>query len=328
MNKRAVIIFNLGGPDSLASVEPFLFNLFSDHDIFRIPVGQKVFARIISRRRAPKTKRIYEQIDGKSPLNYWTEYQRQMLQKALKKELAEIEVFTAMRYWHPIIKDVAEQIAMHNFDRIVLLPLYPHYSAATTGSSFNEWKRVYKGDPTRLIYVNDYFDNPHYISAINNRIDESILDFPEKIRSDIQLLFSAHGTPLRLVKRGDPYSDQIKKTVADVMAARNFSHEHHLCFQSKVGPLKWLKPSTAEMIEHLGARNKKHLLVIPVSFVSDHVETLYELEIEYRRIAENLNIENYRVMKGLNDSETFIEALKKITLKAMEEDRASIRGKG
>ena len=112
------------------------------------------------------------------------------------------------------------------------------------------------------------------------------------------------------------------------MAVRNFSHEHHLCFQSKVGPLKWLKPSTAEMIEHLGAKNKKHLLVIPISFVSDHVETLYELEIEYRRIAENLNIENYRVMKGLNDSTTFIEALKEITLKAMEEDRASIRGKG
>ncbi len=328
MNKKAVIIFNLGGPDSLSSVEPFLFNLFNDHDIFRIPFGQNLFARIISSRRAPKTKKIYQQIGSKSPLNYWTEYQRRMLQKALKTELPDIEVFAAMRYWHPIIKDVAEQIAMHHFDRIVLLPLYPQYSTTTTGSAFNEWNRVYKGDPTGLIYIKDYFDNRRYISAINNRIDESILDFPEKRRSDIQLLFSAHGTPLRIVKRGDPYSDQIKKTVADVMAARNFSHKHHLCFQSKVGPVKWLKPSTAEMIEHMGARNKKHLLVIPVSFVSDHVETLYELEIKYRRIAESLNIENYRVTKGLNDSATFIEALKEITLNAIDKDKTSIRGDG
>lgn len=326
MNKKAVILFNLGGPDSLASVEPFLFNLFSDHDIFKIPFGQNLFARIISRRRAPKTKKLYQQIGGRSPLNHWTEYQRRMLQKALKKELPDIEVFAAMRYWHPIIKDVAEQIAMKNFDKIVLLPLYPHYSAATTGSSFNEWNRVYKGDPTRLIYIKDYFDNRRYLSAINNRIDESILDFPEQTRSDIELLFSAHGTPLRLVKSGDPYRDQIKKTVADVMTARDFSHKHHLCFQSKVGPVKWLKPSTVEMIEHLGARHKKHLLVIPVSFVSDHVETLYELGIQYRRIAENLNIENYRVMKGLNDSVIFIEALKEITLNAIDNDKLSIKG--
>ncbi len=310
----------------MAAVEPFLFNLFGDHDIFKIPFGQKIFARIIARTRTPKTKNIYKQIGGKSPLNHWTAVQRTMLEAELKKEVPDIEVFTAMRYGHPMIKDVVEKMALHHFDRIVLLPLYPHYSMTTTGSSFNEWKRVYKGDATRLIYINAYCDNNHYISAINRRIDESILSFPVHTRDHIQLVFSAHGTPLSLVKKGDPYSSQIKKTIDRVMKARQFSHNHHLCFQSKTGPLKWLKPSTAEMIEKLGVENKKHLLIIPISFVSDHVETIYELGIQYRRNAENSNIENYRVMKGLNDSATFIDALKEITLKAMNDDKKKIGG--
>ena len=310
----------------MAAVEPFLFNLFSDHDIFKIPFGQEIFARLIARTRTPKTKNIYKRIGGKSPLNHWTAVQRHMLQAELKKEVPDIEVFTAMRYWHPMIKGVVENMAMHHFDRIVLLPLYPHYSMTTTGSSFNEWKRVYKGDATRLIYINDYCDNNLYISAINRRIDESILSFPEHTRDHIQLVFSAHGTPLSLVKKGDPYSSQIKKTIDRVMKARQFSHNHHLCFQSKVGPLKWLKPSTAEMIEKLGLESKKHLLIIPISFVSDHVETIYELEIQYRRNAENSNIENYRVMQGLNDSTTFIDALKEITLKAMNDDKKKVSG--
>jgi ferrochelatase len=318
MNKYAVVLFNLGGPDSLEAIKPFLFNLFSDHDIFKIPVGQKLFAKIMSGFRAPTVREKYKRIGGKSPINDWTQLQRSMLQQELKKVVPGIEVYTAMRYWNPTIKDVAEKVSEKAFDKIALLPLYPHYSITTTGSSFNEWRRVYKGDAGKLTYVYDYFDNHRYIYALNERIDETILRFPENVRDDIQLLFSAHGLPESIAKQGDPYPEQINKTIACVMKARNFSHEYHLCFQSKVGPAKWLKPSTDEIIRELDAKRKRQLLVIPISFVSDHIETLFELDIEYRIVADEVNIENYIVMKGLNNSKTFVAALKELAVQALQ----------
>jgi ferrochelatase len=242
-----------------------------------------------------------------------------MLQQELQKEFAGVEVFTAMRYWHPTIKDTAEKLARKKLDKIVLLPLYPHYSLTTTGSAFNEWRRIYQGDTDRLIYVHDYFDNRQYISAVNERIDETILRFPEKVRNDIQLLFSAHGTPESLVKQGDPYARQIDETVKCVMQARNFSHEYHLCFQSKVGPAKWLEPAIDTMIRTLAAQGKRQLLVVPISFVSDHIETLFELDMEYRMVADTVNIQNYFVMQGLNDSQTFVAALKALAVQGFEQ---------
>ena len=322
MSKYAVVLFNLGGPDSLEAIKPFLFNLFSDRDIFKIPVGQKLFAKIMSVFRAPAVREKYKRIGGKSPINDWTQLQRSMLQQELQKVVPGIEVYTAMRYWNPTIKDIAQKVFEKAFDKIALLPLYPHYSITTTGSSFNEWKRMYKGDVVKLTYIYDYFDNRGYINALNERIDETILRFPENVRDDIQLLFSAHGLPESLAKQGDPYPKQIDKTIACVMKARNFSHEYHLCFQSKVGPAKWLKPSTDEMIRGLAAKRKKQLLVIPISFVSDHIETLFELDIEYRMIADEVSIENYIVMKGLNNSKTFVAALKELAVQALQIQRA------
>ncbi|MGW8326136.1 MAG: ferrochelatase, partial [Desulfobacterales bacterium] len=257
-------------------------------------------------------------IGGKSPINDWTELQRSTLQQELQKIVPGVKVYAAMRYWHPTIKDVAEKVSEKEFDKIALLPLYPHYSITTTGSSFNEWRRVYKGEAGNLTYIYDYFDNAIYIHALNERIDETILRFPENVRDDIQLLFSAHGLPESIAKQGDPYPEQIDTTIACVMKARTFSHEYHLCFQSKVGPAKWLKPSTDEMIKELAERGKKQLLVIPISFVSDHIETLFELDIEYRMIADEVNIENYIVMKGLNDSKTFVGALKELAVQALQ----------
>lgn len=318
MNKYAVVLFNLGGPDSLEAIKPFLFNLFSDRDIFKIPVGQKIFAKIMSVFRAPSVKEKYKRIGGKSPINDWTQLQQSMLQQELQKLVPGIEVYAAMRYWHPTIRDIADKVTEKAFDKVVLLPLYPHYSITTTGSSFNEWKRVYKGEAEKLTYVYDYFDNQRYINALNERIDEAILRFPENVREDIQLLFSAHGLPESIAKQGDPYPKQIDKTVACVMKARNFSHGYHLCFQSKVGPAKWLKPSIDEMIRGLAAKRKKQLLVIPISFVSDHIETLFELDIEYRMVADEANIENYMVMKGLNNSKTFVAALKELAIQALQ----------
>ena len=316
--KTAVVIFNLGGPDSLEAIEPFLFNLFSDRDIFKLPFGQKLFAKVISSRRAPKVSEEYKLIGGKSPINEWTEIQRKMLEEKLKTYDSNIFVFTAMRYWNPITKDVAEKIKKQNFDRIVLLPLYPHYSISTTGSSFNEWERVYTQTNEKIYKVNNYQINPKYVAALNERIDKTILRFPEEVRKDIQLVFSAHGTPISMVKSGDPYSHHILETVNKVMEERKNSHPHHLCYQSKVGPVKWLTPGTDTMIEELAAQGKKHLLIIPISFVSDHVETSFELDIEYRHVADKVKIENYIVMEGLNDSKLFIEALYDETIKVIE----------
>ena len=240
-----------------------------------------------------------------------------MLEQQLRYVAPGVSVYKAMRYWRPTIAETAGQIFQETFDRIVLLPLYPQYSVTTTGSAINEWQRVYRGDKDKVTCIYDYFDNDTYIAAINERIDEAIMRFPEAVRSDIQIVFSAHGTPERLVRKGDPYSMQINETAERVMKARRLSHEYHLCFQSKVGPGKWLAPSTDAMIEMLGAKRKRQLLIVPVSFVSDHIETLFELDIEYRRIADKARIENYVVMQGLNDSKTFVDALKELAVQAL-----------
>ncbi len=314
MAKTAVVLFNLGGPDSLEAVQPFLFNLFCDPDIFKIPIGQKFLANIISKRRAPKVIEEYRLIGGKSPINEYTEIQRSMLQEELHKSGASVDVYTAMRYWHPLTADVVKKVENGNYEKIVLLPLYPHYSITTTGSSFNEWNRHYKGSKDKLIYIESYYNNPSYIKAINERIDEGLLLFDEVARKDVVLVFSAHGTPVSLVKKGDPYNNHIKATVESVMKAREHSNKHVLCYQSKVGPVKWLEPATDTMIEELAKEGAENLLVIPISFVSDHVETLFELDIEYRHVANENKIKNYKVMKGLNDSKLFIKALCEIVL--------------
>ena len=321
MLKTAVVLLNLGGPDSIEAIEPFSYTLFRDPDIFKLPFGQKLFAKIISSKRAPKVAEEYELIGGKSPINEWTETQRRMLEEELRNYNPNIDVMVAMRYWKPLTEDTLECIKHGNYEKIMLLPLYPHFSVSTTGSSFNEWKRFYKGDEKSVIYVNNYHDNPTYIKAINERIDETLERFPEEIRKDVQLVFSAHGTPISMVKKGDPYSIQIKKSVELIMNQRNHSHEHHLCYQSKVGPVKWLEPGTDQMIEALAKNGKKHLLIIPISFVSDHVETSFELDIEYRHVADENKIENYIVMTGLNDSKTFISALKDIAVEEFERNK-------
>jgi ferrochelatase len=313
-NKLAVVLLNLGGPDSLNAIQPFLYNLFSDPDIFKIPIGQKYFAKIISKRRAPKVEEEYKMIGGNSPINKWTEIQRSLLEIELKKIIDSIDVYTAMRYWKPSIEETVTRIEEKNYKKIILLPLYPHYSITTTGSSFNEWNRYYKEDESKLIYIKDYYTHQKYIHALNQRIDETLFRFPEAARINVQLVFSAHGTPMSLVKKGDPYGKQIFETVNEVMRKRNFSHQHYLCYQSKVGPMKWLEPSTEYMIKELAKKGQKHLLIIPISFVSDHIETLFELDIEYRHIAEEFGIENYIVMNGLNDSTIFIDALKELVL--------------
>lgn len=322
MPKIAVVLLNLGGPDSLEAVQPFLENLFNDPDIFRLPF-QKSLARFISKKRAPKIQKEYELIGGKSPINEWTEKQRSMLENKLRNSGSDADVLIAMRYWKPLTQEVVTKVETGNYEKVIMLPLYPHFSVSTTGSSFNEWKRFYKGDKSKVVYLDSYQTHPFYLKAINERIEESLLRFPEEARKDIQLVFSAHGTPVSYVKKGDPYSFQIKEAVEGVMRLRNSSHEYYQCFQSKVGPAKWLEPATDTMIEELAAKGKKHLLIIPISFVSDHVETSFELDIEYRHVADRVGIENYIVMTGLNDSQLFVDALYDLVTKSL-----SSKGKG
>ncbi|NUM71061.1 MAG: ferrochelatase [Ignavibacteriaceae bacterium] len=330
MEKIAVVIMNLGGPDSLDAVQPFLNNLFMDPDIFKLPF-QKAFAGFISKRRAPKVQEEYKLIGGKSPLNEWTELQRSKLEKKLREKYPGLDVITAMRYWHPLTDAAAETVRKGNYDKVILLPLYPHYSISTVGSSINEWNRVYKGDKSKVVAVNCYYEHELYVRAISERIDDTIKRFPEEKQKDINLLFSAHGTPMYMVKNGDPYSHEIKATVDAVMALRKNDLPHHISYQSKVGPIKWLEPGTDTKIEELAAKGVKNLLVIPVSFVSDHIETSCELDIEYRHVAEHAGYDNYIVMEGLNGQETFIEALADITINTINENDTckiclSIRG--
>ncbi|MCX7797603.1 MAG: ferrochelatase [Melioribacter sp.] len=317
MNKYTVVLLNLGGPDSLEAVEPFLYNLFCDPDIFKLPFAQKLFAKLISHFRAPKVIEEYKLIGGKSPIGEWTEIQRKKLENKLRERQLNVDVHVAMRYWKPFTKDVVQKIERENYSKIILLPLYPHYSFTTTGSSFNEWNRNYKGDKNKLVYIKNYHLNEKYIDSLNQRIDETISKFPQEEQKNIHLIFSAHGTPISEVKKGDPYSHQIKETMEAIMKARNYSHPYHLAFQSKVGPMKWLEPATDKVIEDLGKDGIKNLLVVPISFVSDHIETLYELDIEYRHVAHQVGVENYFVIKGLNDSDLFVEALVEEVLKVL-----------
>ena len=316
----AVVLLQFGGPDSLDAVEPFLFNLFSDPDIFQLPFGprfQKFVAGQISKRRAPSVQLKYAEIGGKSPIVERTEEQVRALQAHFDTHHADLNVSVRLagRYWKPFTSETIAGLLREGFTNVVLLPLYPQYAMANAGSSFNEWDRELKrqGASFRERRVREYYKHPKYLEAINDRIEEGLSHFADP--NNVFLLFSAHGTPLDFVKRGDPYSHQIRETVDLVMARRGGTQQHMLSYQSKVGPKRWLKPGTHETLIELGAKGVKNMLVVPIAFVSDHIETLHELEIEERATAEAAGITNYKVMTGLNNNPLFIECLADVAMK-------------
>jgi len=317
-NRTAVVLFNLGGPDSLDAVEPFLFNLFADPDIFRLPLArftQKPFARLISRRRAPAASHNYAAIGGKSPLldNTWAQA------RALETELrahGDYDVFVCMRYWHPLSDAVVQDLKQRGYRNLVLLPLYPQYSRTTTGSSVNEFERAcarhgYRPQ-TRL--VREWHDHPEYLDAIAECVRAEAGKFPEPDPDRIELLFSAHGLPKKLVKRGDPYQQQIEATF-EALRTRLGWPRVTLCYQSRVGPLEWLKPYTADVIKDKAAGGCRQMLVYPIAFVSDHSETLYELGMEYAELAHEAGIAHYRVVPALNAHPLLIRALADLVLR-------------
>lgn len=317
--KTAVLLLQMGGPDSLEAVEPFLTNLFSDRDIIRIGPAflQPLIARFIARRRAPKVEKYYERIGGKSPILKLTEAQARALEERLG---SDYRCFVAMRYWRPSTLEALAAIRREGISRIVALSLYPHYSRATTGSSINELKRVMgeAGVEFQVSWIDRFYDHPLYISALAERIEEGLARFTD--RSGVELVFSAHSLPRSFIDQGDPYLAHIEETVRLVME-RLGEVDHHLAFQSRAGPVKWLEPSTEEMIRHLAAHGSKNMLMVPLSFVSDHIETLYEIDVQYAEEARALGIENFRRSPSLNDAPLFIDCLAELVRKAVNGER-------
>ena len=324
------MLFQLGGPDSLEAVEPFLLNLFLDPDI--IPLGpfgllRRPIAKLISSRRCIPVAAKYGEIGRRSPIGTLTERQRARLVEAVSPYIEPVAV-TAMRYWHPFTTEAIEALRKAQpLDEIVLLPLYPHYSYATTLSSLKEWRRVADQanwglaaakPPERTI--NNFHDHRLYIRALVQRIGSVLRQFPDSSR--IHLVFSAHGLPMSLVEKGDPYPNQIEETVhlTCELGAKQYPRwprTHLLCYQSRVGPAKWLQPSLTGTIEGLGREGVKEMLVVPISFVTEHIETLHEINIEAREEAKKVGVETFRMMPAVGDSPLFIAALKDIVLRAV-----------
>ena len=311
--KKAVILFNLGGPDKLDSVEPFLFNLFNDPAIISIPsIIRYPLAKFISKRRAPIAKNIYKEIGNKSPILELTQDQAKSLENNLSKK-GDYRCFVAMRCWHPRASDVIKKVKEYKPDEVILLPLYPQYSASTSGSSINEWNDLCRKEnyniKTKTICC--YPTENNFLVSHANLIKKTIKNLENK---NFKLLFSAHGLPEIKIKKGDPYQWQVEKTVEGIMSKlTNENPDHIISYQSRVGPLKWIGPSTDEIIIKY-SREKKGIVIVPVAFVSEHSETLVELDIEYKKLAEKNGCSFYKRVPALGIEENFIKGLAELVL--------------
>ena len=311
--KKAIILFNLGGPDKLESVEPFLFNLFNDPAIISIPaIFRYPLAKLISKRRAPIAKNIYKEIGNKSPILELTQEQAKSLEKSLSTK-GDYKCFVIMRCWHPRAADEIKEVKRYNPEEIILLPLYPQYSASTSGSSIKEWNDLCKKEnykvKTKIICC--YPTENNFLEAHANLIKKIIKNLENK---DFKLIFSAHGLPEIKIKKGDPYQWQVEKTVEGIMSKlTNENPDHIISYQSRVGPLKWIGPSTDDIIIKY-SKEKKGIVIVPVAFVSEHSETLVELDIEYKKLAEKNGCSFYERVPALGIEENFIKGLAELVL--------------
>jgi ferrochelatase len=314
--KVGVLLFNLGGPETLRDVKPFLYRLFSDPEIIRIKWGplRKTIAYTIATLRRRTSESYYRQIGGGSPLRRLTESQAMSLQNEFKDRGKDVETFVGMCTWHPFLKEAIERIESSNVQSLVILPLFPHYSVTTTGSGFGILRKLIDSHPKfrtlDVQWVCSWPDHPTYIEALGLSIQRELAKFsePEKV----YLLFSAHSIPESYVRDGDPYLDQTRRSVELIMDRLGRENPHQLTFQSKIGPVKWLGPFTNDVIQALGREGVSDVLVVPISFVSEHIETLYELDILYKKIAQEAGVANFRRVPALNSDPTFIRALAEI----------------
>ena len=307
--KKAIILFNLGGPDKLENVEPFLFNLFYDPAILNLPTFLRYpLAKLISNRRAPTAKKIYNEIGGSSPILKLTIDQSNALEKKIneKDKNNEYKCFVVMRCWHPRAEKVIEDVKIYNPEEVILLPLYPQFSAATSGSSIKEWndicvKNNYKVKTSTICC---YPTDENFVEAHKNEIIKKINNL-----KNFKLIFSAHGLPEKNIKKGDPYQWQVEQSVDKIVKALNIKElDWILSYQSRVGPLKWIGPSTEDVIVE-NSKLGKHIVLVPIAFVSEHSETLVELDIEYKELADKNGCKNYSRVPALGTNENYIKAM-------------------
>ncbi len=312
--RTGIILLNLGGPERLDDVEPFLYNLFADREIIRLGPFflQKFIAGRIARKRAPQSRKSYAAIGGGSPLKEITRQQGEALAGKLADK-GDFVVDMAMRYWQPTAKEALQKMADQGISRVVALPLYPHYSKATSGSSLRDLERAassLKSD-FEIIEIPSWPDEPNYIKSLSAVIKEGLHFFTSQ---EVEVVYSAHSLPVTFIEEGDPYLDELKKTIKALEDLTGVSGK--LCFQSRSGPVEWLRPSTPEMLDNLSDQGCRKVLMVPISFVSDHVETLYEIDIQYKEMAEELGIELKRT-ESLNIRDDFIDTLAALVLKAL-----------
>jgi protoporphyrin/coproporphyrin ferrochelatase len=315
--KVGVLFFNLGGPDSLEAVQPFLRNLFLDNDIIqlpKIPGVQRVFAELISRRRAQASQANYAEIGGASPLLDWSQKQAAAVQAKLLAQGISVTPYVAMRYWYPFCGEAIQQIRSDGIEHLILAPLYPHYSLATTGSSFHDYERVLQQtgfQPEQTSVLCSYYQDPRYLKALAATVEETLSQNKWSVPlEDVLVLFSAHGLPQRFVKKNqDPYPRQIKASAEAVMQQYFPKNRWQISYQSRVGPVRWLEPYTDQLLMKLAKAGQDNVLVVPISFVSEHVETLVELDIEYLPMGREAGMSHLYRAAALNLQPDFIDCL-------------------
>jgi len=330
-DKVGILFLNLGGPESLDEVEDFLYNLFNDPDIIRLPGPlkplQSVIARRIASSRAPNSREAYESIGGGSPIVQFTLDQGEKLEEELRRRGIKAKTYVGMRYWYPFTEEAVDQLLKDEVNRLVVIPLYPQYSISTSGSSLRLLDQLMEDhpsewDPRKIDHtvVPAWFDNKGYVDTQAKLIGRELEEFSANPQ-DVKVLFSAHGVPVSYVEAGDPYKGQIEQCTKLIMDRVNRDRstpiDHKLCFQSRVGPVKWLEPYTDDVLNELGASGLENLVVVPLSFVSEHVETLEEIDIEYREVALEAGITNFKRVPALNIDADFISCLADLTTDAL-----------
>lgn len=324
MGRVGVLLLNLGGPDKLEDVRPFLFNLFADPEIIRLPFPwmQKPLAWLISTLRAKKSQANYMEIGGGSPLRRITEAQAQALSAKLQEMGADTNIYVGMRYWHPFTEEAIAEIKRDRPDRLVILPLYPQFSISTSGSSFRVLEEMWAKDDqlAQLPYtlIPSWYSHPDYLGAMADLIRQELDKFPNP--DGVHVFFSAHGVPQSYVdEAGDPYQREIESCTRLIMQTLGRSNAHTLAYQSRVGPVEWLKPYTEDALKELGEGGIKEMVVVPISFVSEHIETLQEIDIEYRELAEEAGVEHFQRVPALNTHPLFIQSLARLVVDSLDQ---------
>ncbi|MDJ0600264.1 MAG: ferrochelatase [Crocosphaera sp.] len=324
MDRVGVLLLNLGGPEQLQDVRPFLFNLFSDPEIIRLPFPwlQKPLAWFISSLRTNTSQENYRQIGGGSPLRKITEAQGEALEQRLAEVGQEASIYIGMRYWYPFTEEAIARIKRDRLRKLVILPLYPQFSISTSGSSFRVLEEMWEADPMlrqiEYTLVPSWYDHPLYLKAMADLIAQELDKCPNP--EQIHIFFSAHGVPQSYVEEaGDPYQAEIEACTRLIIKTLNRPNAYTLAYQSRVGPVEWLKPYTEDALQELGEQGVKDLLVVPISFVSEHIETLQEIDIEYREVAEEAGITNFLRVPALNTHPLFIDALTDLVTHSLQE---------